>query len=57
MGLDVGQTRGHAYGIHGTNRPETIGRHVSLGCVRMYPADVEELYDQVPLGTEVRIVR
>lgn len=57
LGLGVGNTRGHVYGIHGTNRPETIGTHVSLGCVRMYDADAQELYDQVPLGTMVSIVR
>lgn len=55
MGLDVGNTRGHVYGIHGTNRPETVGRHVSLGCIRMFNRDVAELYERVDLGTEVRI--
>ncbi len=34
----------HRYGIHGTIEPETIGQSVSLGCIRMYNEDVEDLY-------------
>lgn len=55
IGLGVGATRGRKYGIHGTNRPESIGRHITLGCVRMHNWAVEELYPQVPLGTQVTI--
>ncbi len=44
------------YGIHGTNNPESIGSAVSNGCIRMFNEDVIELYDIVPLGTEVIIV-
>lgn len=43
------------YGIHGTNRPDSIGGFVSNGCIRMREADVEELYDLVPLKTPVHI--
>lgn len=43
------------YGIHGTNRPESIGTYQSHGCIRMYNPDVEELYERVPLGTPVSI--
>lgn len=57
MGLGVGNTGGHSYGIHGTNRPETVGTYISHGCVRMLNRDVEELYDLVPVGTQVRIER
>lgn len=32
------------FGIHGTIEPESIGKAVSLGCVRMHNADVEFLY-------------
>lgn len=42
--------------IHGTNQPGSIGMAVSHGCVRLYPEDIEELYDLVPVGTPVRIV-
>jgi len=32
------------YGIHGTIEPESIGKAVSLGCIRMYNEDVAFLY-------------
>ena len=35
------------YGIHGTIEPESIGKRVSLGCVRMHEKDVEEVFDLV----------
>lgn len=44
------------YGIHGTNDESTIGGQVTAGCVRMYNSDVIELYDIVPVGTQVVIV-
>lgn len=44
------------YGIHGTTEPESLGRQVTQGCVRMANSDVEELYTIVPVGTEVTIV-
>ena len=43
------------YGIHGTNRPESIGGYVSNGCIRMRESDVEELFDAVEVGTPVEI--
>jgi hypothetical protein len=43
------------YGIHGTNKPESIGRFVSHGCFRMKNGDIEKLYPQVPLGATVII--
>jgi hypothetical protein len=46
---------GDGYGIHGTNAPETIGRSVSHGCVRLRNEDIEKLYDMVPVGTPVYI--
>ncbi|MBP2652078.1 MAG: ErfK/YbiS/YcfS/YnhG family protein [Firmicutes bacterium] len=44
------------YGIHGTNNPWSIGRPSSHGCIRMRNKDVEELFEWVPIGTEVKIV-
>lgn len=44
------------YGIHGTDDPQSIGKAVSHGCVRLLNEDVIELYDIVPLGTGVNIV-
>lgn len=56
MGLEVPGQEDGTYGIHGTNEPKSIGSHVSAGCVRMREADIEELYDKVPIGTPVTIV-
>jgi lipoprotein-anchoring transpeptidase ErfK/SrfK len=39
--------------IHGTNQPETIGRAVSSGCIRLDNADVIDLYDRVKVGAKV----
>jgi L,D-transpeptidase ErfK/SrfK len=44
------------YLIHGTNKPLGIGRRTSSGCVRMYPEDVEYLFDRVAIGTKVTVV-
>ena len=43
------------YGIHGTNKPDLIGKNVSSGCIRMRNKDVEALYDLIPNGTIVHI--
>lgn len=56
IGFDVPETDGSKYGIHGTNDPESIGKHASSGCVRMRNEDVTWLYNQVHLGTMVEIV-
>ncbi len=46
---------GDGYGIHGTNAPETIGRSVSHGCVRVRNEDIEKLFEMVAVGTPVYI--
>jgi L,D-transpeptidase ErfK/SrfK len=47
------------YRIHGTDidKIHGIGMQITHGCVRMYPHDVEELYDMVAVGTPVYIVK
>ncbi|MDB6096690.1 MAG: hypothetical protein JWM09_968 [Francisellaceae bacterium] len=42
--------------IHGTNKPGGVGLRSSHGCVRLLPADIEELYKNVAVGTKVRII-
>jgi lipoprotein-anchoring transpeptidase ErfK/SrfK len=42
-------------GIHGTEELESLGSAASHGCVRMSIPDVEELYDQVEVGTPIFI--
>jgi L,D-transpeptidase ErfK/SrfK len=46
-----------SYLIHGTNKPWGVGRRVSHGCIRLYPEDIPELYQLVPKGTKVIILR
>ena len=43
------------YGIHGTTKPESIGKAQSDGCIRMLNGDVEELFGLVTIGTPVII--
>ena len=43
------------YGIHGTNRPESIGGNASHGCIRLRVQDAEKLYAQTPDWTKVVI--
>jgi len=44
------------YLIHGTNKPDSIGRTVSHGCIRLYPEDIQKLFGEVGVGTSVRTV-
>jgi len=48
---------GGEYAIHGTNNPGSIGGFVSYGCIRMYNADVLDLYNRVGWGTTVVVTR
>jgi len=47
---------GTVYRIHGTNAPETIGTHVSSGCLRLTNEDVSDLYSRVNVGTKVIVL-
>jgi L,D-transpeptidase ErfK/SrfK len=44
------------YLIHGTNMPYGVGMRVSHGCVRLYPENIEVLYELVAIGEAVAIV-
>jgi len=44
------------YLIHGTNKPDSVGRNVSHGCLHLYPEDIERLFREVPVGTQVRVI-
>jgi L,D-transpeptidase ErfK/SrfK len=45
-----------SYLMHGTNKPWGVGMRVSHGCIRLYPEDIEALFDRIGRGTKVRIV-
>jgi len=44
------------YRIHGTSQPQSIGREVSSGCIRLLNADVADLFERVPIGTKVVVL-
>ena len=46
---------GDGYALHGTNQPESIGRSVSHGCVRLRNEDIARLHGMVEVGTPVFI--
>ena len=56
-GLEPGNANSHGryIYIHGTNHEERIGQPASHGCIRMRKADVAELFELVPVETEVMI--
>ncbi len=48
---------GHTdYRIHGTNAPDSIGQHMSSGCIRMLNEDVIDLYNRVQIGAKVIVL-
>ena len=55
-GVDDGGVEIEGYGIHGTTKPNDLGKQITLGCVRMKNEDIEILFDIVPIGTEVIII-
>jgi L,D-transpeptidase ErfK/SrfK len=44
------------YLIHGTNKPDSVGRNASHGCIHLYPEDIEALFKMVGVGTPVRAI-
>jgi hypothetical protein len=46
---------GNGYALHGTNQPESIGRSVSHGCIRLRNEDISELYGKLSIGTPIFI--
>ncbi|WP_426614597.1 L,D-transpeptidase [Bradyrhizobium sp. McL0616] len=42
--------------IHGTNKPDTIGKRVSSGCIRLTNEDVVDLYERVKVGAKVIVL-
>ena len=44
------------YLIHGTNKPYGVGLRSSHGCIRLYPEDIETLYEMIAVGEKVTVV-
>jgi lipoprotein-anchoring transpeptidase ErfK/SrfK len=57
MGVAALTLNGGEYAIHGTNQPGSVGGFVSYGCIRMYNADISDLFGRVSVGTQVVVTR
>jgi lipoprotein-anchoring transpeptidase ErfK/SrfK len=57
MGVAAMTLAGTEYAIHGTNNPGSIGGYVSHGCIRMYNADITDLFARASYGTQVVVTR
>jgi lipoprotein-anchoring transpeptidase ErfK/SrfK len=53
MGIAAMTLSNGNYAIHGTNRPGSIGRAVSYGCIRMANHDIQDLFRRVQVRTPV----
>lgn len=51
----MGFAEDRAYGIHGNNCADDVGRFESAGCIRMRNGEVEALFDLLPEGCEVEV--
>ena len=51
----TGWTQGGPIAIHGTNRPELLGRAVSNGCIRVRNDLLRRLFDRTRAGTPVTV--
>ncbi len=56
-GIDGHAVGKSSYGIHGTIRPESIGRQESMGCVRLINEDVEKVFELLVEGKSTVIIR
>jgi lipoprotein-anchoring transpeptidase ErfK/SrfK len=57
MGVAAMTLSGGEYAIHGTNAPGSVGHYSSHGCIRMYNADITDLYGRVGVGATVVVTR
>ncbi|MCP3025754.1 L,D-transpeptidase [Halobacillus sp. A5] len=57
IGFDAKGTDGRIYGVHGTNKPDSIGMAVSAGCIRMKNEQVEKLYSIVEEDSDIIIMK
>jgi lipoprotein-anchoring transpeptidase ErfK/SrfK len=44
------------FGLHGTNRPGSIGKNASHGCIRLRNRDIEDLFPRVQVGDRVSLI-
>jgi len=46
---------GRSLGLHEAVNPDTIGTYSSFGCIGLIRADIEEIFNLVPIGTRIKI--
>ena len=56
IGFDAENTDGRIYGVHGNNNPNSIGKYITQGCVRMYNNEIEGLFTEIPIGAKIVIL-
>jgi len=56
MGLRALTIAPGEYAVHGTNRPDSVGRYASYGCIRMLNTDIVDLFDRVRVGTAIVVL-
>ena len=54
-GIETANASLAGYGIHGTIEPESIGRDMSLGCVRLVAEDIAIVWETLGDGCEIEI--
>jgi L,D-transpeptidase ErfK/SrfK len=47
---------GTQYRIHGTDKPWSLGRRASSGCIRLYAPQIDALFHHATVGTQVHII-
>jgi lipoprotein-anchoring transpeptidase ErfK/SrfK len=57
MGVAAMTLSGGEDAIHGTKRPDSIGKFASYSCIRMLNQDISDLFDRVDVGTQVVVLR
>ena len=57
MGVAAMTLSGGEYAIHGTNKPDSIGKFASYGCIRMLNDGIAGLFERVTVSTEVVVTR
>jgi LysM repeat protein len=53
QGLDEKTKTVTGYGVHGTIAPESIGKEMSMGCVRLLPEDIALVWEMMQGGVSV----
>ena len=56
-GIDGHAVGKQSYGIHGTIRPDSIGKQESMGCIRLVNEDVERVFEMLAEGKSTVIVK